>query len=533
MEVTIKDIERRLNEMKTTCGSKPSDTERLRELCEEYKPTNMKKMKALLEKGADVNAEYGIYPKKTILRSVCDTYTPKKLELVKFLIENGADVNAKNNEYPPTSIIQSVCESYTPQKLELVKLLIEKGADINAEYGRYPTKTILRSVCESYTPLKKELLETLLKNNNDEICRASLYNYSEDLTYVDFLSMAIHAGFDPNYQDDSGRTILHIVAHDRLSDIETVDWLCSLMTDINIYDTIGDTPWPAWAGYDMSVDAQERYVRLSKIFLSYGASPFVGSHNKVISLLCLSLVDTMDIIRDIYSTRDINEGDGYGRTVLHRAVEYGNNTQVATGLVRLGAKVNIADLDGDTPLHMTALYGDITNVEELIRLGAKVNIQNNHGDTPLHTAVMEGNMAVSQNLIKNGANVVIQNKNGHTPLHLAALSGKNPNIECIKSLMTLDSWFIKDCKGETFIDILRPYNASQLLTKALQIDPSLRVFEECIASLTYKERKRVRELLLVLNRSPIPTSLFPSIIANTFEEYEYSDGSSDGSSDSD
>lgn len=164
--------------MKTMYGLKPSDTERLRELCEEYRPTKakMKKMKTLLEKGADVNAEYGIYPKKTILRSVCDTYTPKKLELVKFLIKNGADVNAKNNAYRPTSIIQSVCESYTP--------------------------------------LKKELLETLLKyeHSDKDIFNAVGYEYGEYLTYADFLSMAIREGYDPTHKDDEGKTSLLYVA---------------------------------------------------------------------------------------------------------------------------------------------------------------------------------------------------------------------------------------------------------------------------------------------------------------------------------
>lgn len=509
----MEDIERRLNEMMKTYGLKPSDTERLRELCEKYKPTKMKRIKALLEKGADVNAEYGIYPKKTILRSVCDSYTPQKLELVKILIESGADIHATDNDYPKKNIIQSVCESYTP--------------------------------------LKKELLETLLQNNQDEISCASCYKYSEVLTYADFLNMAIRVGYDINSQDENGKTLLHYKA--RGDDMEVIRILCSSMSNLDILDNEGCTPWPEWSRSNRDAVAQEKYVQKSWIFLSHGADPFAGKHIKSLCLASLQLVDTADIIREIYNTRYIDMVDEWGQSALHIAVSY-DNTQIAMELLSMGADVNIQREDnGDTPLHIAAFYGRTEIVMKLLSMGADVNIQNNDGDTPLHEAAFRDKTKIVMELLNMGADIDIQNKDGATPLH-KAVSGGNPSVvneliqlgaktniqdncgnipfhtalmcdgddatESIKYLMTMESWFHKDNDRRTSIDMVNPDIIHRLLTKALHVDSSLRIYQECIALLTYKGRKNVRQTLLALSRTPIPASLFPLVIAHALNDDE-------------
>lgn len=501
------------------------DINRFRCLCEEYTPKKMKRIKAFVEKGVDINEEYGIYPTKTILRSVCDTYTPEKLELVKFLIESGANVNVKTNEYPPISIIQSVCESYTP--------------------------------------LKKELLETLLKNNHKEIYNASDYKYSEDLTYADFLSVAIYAGYDTNSQDDEGKTLLHYKA--RGDDMEVIRVLCSSMNNIDILDNEGNTPWPEWDGYN-DAEAQEKYVQKSRIFLSYGADPFAGKHIKSLCLASLCRVDTADIIRDIYNTRDINKTDEWGQSALYIAISY-HNIPIAMELMNMGADVNIQREDNDaTPLHSAAYYGHTEIVLKLLSMGADVHIQNEDGDTPLHEAAFSGRIEIVIELLNMGADIDIQNKDGATPLHKAVTSG-NPSVvneliqlgaktniqdnygniplhaalmcdgddatENIKSLMTVESWFHEDNDGRTGVDLVNPDIVKQLLSKALHVDSSLRIFQECIALLTYRGRKHVRQTLLVLNRTPIPKYLLPLIIAHTLNvDGDYDDNSSENSYDS-
>lgn len=410
----------------------------------------------------------------------------------------------------------------------IVKVCIENGTIDGLD--------VLKKLCETCTDEKKDLVEYLVTKvfNNDPqgmLWEAQHFKYTDVLTYADLIRMTLRCidYYDPNYQYDDESTILHIVARMPDVDLEIVRILCSYMFDINVCDNEGRTPWPAFERYGGPVEEEEKYVRLSKIFLSYGASSSAGIRDKAASLLSIRSADTTDIIREICSTRDINDGCGEeGKTMLHHAVE-NSPIRVVTELVRLGANVDSADRDGDTPLHTAARGHDMTYIEELIRLGAKVNTQNKYGFTPLHFSAWVGNMEISHYLIKNGANALIQDKKGKIPLHLAASWGYHdrPNVEFIKSLITLESWSVTDKYGNTFLDIAGPRYANQFLPVALHIDPSLRFFKECMTLLPYEERKRARELLLVLNRSPIPTAMFPLIIANTFEEYVPPEYSSD------
>ena len=61
-------------------------------------------------------------------RDLIDNAREENLKQVKYLIEKGADVNAKDNE-GNTALIKSSRKGY----LEVVKCLIEKGADINTK----------------------------------------------------------------------------------------------------------------------------------------------------------------------------------------------------------------------------------------------------------------------------------------------------------------------------------------------------------------------------------------------------------------
>ncbi|ELT92687.1 hypothetical protein CAPTEDRAFT_56974, partial [Capitella teleta] len=82
--------------------------------------------------------------------------------------------------------------------------------------------------------------------------------------------------------------------------------------------------------------------------------------------------------------------------------------------------VTIADEDGDTPLHLASLRGNISKLEEIVGLliegGADVNIADEDGVTPLHIATNKGMTRSVKQLLRGRADPNKKNKKGYTAL---------------------------------------------------------------------------------------------------------------------
>jgi hypothetical protein len=84
-------------------------------------------VQALLEKGADVSAQGGIYGNALQAAS-----SGGHKEIVQMLLEKGADVNAQGGRYG--NALQAASSG---GHKEIVQMLLEKGADVNAQGGVY------------------------------------------------------------------------------------------------------------------------------------------------------------------------------------------------------------------------------------------------------------------------------------------------------------------------------------------------------------------------------------------------------------
>jgi len=88
-------------------------------------------------------------------------------------------------------------------------------------------------------------------------------------------------------------------------------------------------------------------------------------------------------------------------------------------LLENGARTQIANLDGATPLHAACAGGHEEVVNLLIQYGAFLNAGDDEDDTPLHWAVREGQREIINILISSGAEINCANSDGETPLGLA------------------------------------------------------------------------------------------------------------------
>lgn len=70
--------------------------------------------------------------------------------------------------------------------------------------------------------------------------------------------------------------------------------------------------------------------------------------------------------------------------------------------LEMGADPNVK-YQGDFPLIKACSGGDIEKIKLLLEYGARVNVRNAHGETPLYNCIVNKNYKVMQLLLKNGA----------------------------------------------------------------------------------------------------------------------------------
>ena len=143
--------------------------------------------------------------------------------------------------------------------------------------------------------------------------------------------------------------------------------------------------------------------------------------------------DDVSTLRDM--DIDVNLKDTVGRTSLHIAAEKGN-TDVAMFLIENGANVNVADVNGNTPLvFIINKTGNLKVIQRLLEKGARVNVQNRTGETALMYAAWHGHSVIVQLLLENRADVTVKNRQGRTALTLAESKGHQEIVEMLKAAM--------------------------------------------------------------------------------------------------
>lgn len=104
----------------------------------------------------------------------------------------------------------------------------------------------------------------------------------------------------------------------------------------------------------------------------------------------------------------------------------------AVHMLMRDADVNAAQVDGMTALHWAARHDDVELASVLVRAGAKVSAENRYGVTALSLACQNGNAAMVSLLLEAGADANRALRGGETPLMTAARTGR---VEVVKALL--------------------------------------------------------------------------------------------------
>ncbi|XP_060096948.1 nuclear factor NF-kappa-B p100 subunit [Heteronotia binoei] len=121
--------------------------------------------------------------------------------------------------------------------------------------------------------------------------------------------------------------------------------------------------------------------------------------------------------------------DRYGNSVVHLAVQAGDQEMLRTLLCHLGPHLQLLletpNYSGLFPAHLAVKGKSLACLELLVEKGADINVaERQSGRTPLHLAVEMDDLNLASHLLKKlGSDVNGRTSAGNTPLHLAAGMG--------------------------------------------------------------------------------------------------------------
>ena len=299
----------------------------------------------------------------------------------------------------------------------------------------------------------------------------------------------LQKGANPNLEDFSGATPLHIAVKDRTKAMvqKSLHWdpankrkdirssthiqiassrgknesiLSSLIekgADIEANDHKGRTPLRMAIETDSPLSAQFLIRHGADVNATWIQEP----------LLCGAVREEKEWAVDLLLENGANlqAFDGKGRQALSYAVENGHESMFKVLLERGG--VNDATFDPmlqTTWLHLAVSGGNLSIIEMILKAGVDTNKTDTWGDPPLHYLIKFGSRfgsihlgKICNLLLEFGAQVNIRNQHFHTPLHSAVSIGRS---EVVNLLLTAgaDSKCM-NLQGETTMDMARRFSS--------------------------------------------------------------------------
>lgn len=125
----------------------------------------------------------------------------------------------------------------------------------------------------------------------------------------------------------------------------------------------------------------------------------------------------------VVNARDLATGE----TALHIVTQRRDAVWIQF-LTQHGANPNIEDKKGVMPIQLAASLGFLEGIEALIKAGARVDVTNVAGETPLITAVHRRDVAMVRLLLAQGADADRRDNSGRSARDYAKLMGASSQI---------------------------------------------------------------------------------------------------------
>lgn len=122
-----------------------------------------------------------------------------------------------------------------------------------------------------------------------------------------------------------------------------------------------------------------------------------------------------------FSEVDVSKKDSEGRVALHYAAASSDVDTIEKILIKDKTLINALDVNGQSPILMSVINGNIMAIEFFIKHGVSVDQYDNERHSIVHWAVVCGQLEVLQFLLKAGASINTPDLYGAYPLHYATV----------------------------------------------------------------------------------------------------------------
>ncbi|XP_066156135.1 E3 ubiquitin-protein ligase MIB1 [Euwallacea fornicatus] len=320
--------------------------------------------------GPDVN---GVFAGHTALQAASQN---GHLEVITVLLRFHADVEIEDKDGD-----RAVHHAAFGDEPAVVQLLAHAGADLNARNKR----------------------------------RQTALHIGVNKGHIGVVKMLLDLGCHPSLQDLEGDTPLHDAISKKRDDMLT------LLLDHNADITLTNNN-----GFNALHHAALRgNPSAMKILLSKLPRPWIVDEKKddgYTALHLAALNNHVEVAEQLVLQGKANMDlqNVNLQTALHLAVER-QHTQIVRLLVREGANLNIADKDGDTPLHEALRHHTLSQLRQLQDVQDVGKLLMGLGT---QGSDKKSSASIACFLAGNGADLTIKNKKGQTPLDLCP----DPNL---------------------------------------------------------------------------------------------------------
>lgn len=339
---------------------------------------------------------------------------------ITFIVQDDLDLNINDRREDGASAVWIAAEY---GHAECISALL----DIGGAHANLPNTA-------GVTPLYVAMYKRMLAQRDSDSAKVGQYDKAIE-ALLDGDSNNKECQADPNYQDKNGKSLLHMACQQGHAGV--VAQLIVKGANPTCLDQESCSPLYTvlYHGYEI-VDEE---VEVSAYKDTLGA-----------------LLSSPGNQKDEHIAHLVNKQDAMGYTDFHKACE-NNHVEVAKQLLKLGAKVNTINNQGQTPLDSiiassfkdgsfdASNFGEITT---LLLQQEEIDVQKSdeNGWTLLHTFCKLGHVDAVNLLLERGADPSGWTKDGLTPLYITAFyrakqQGKqtDPFDAIIKSLQRKDS----------------------------------------------------------------------------------------------